>query len=125
MSLSSLMVLHEPPEPGYAVLKGFDDREIVAAFMPISVLEDRLEWPDSLDNAKANLVLEANLAAFTRIVSAKYELKEYTLYPRLGSTIRRIDLTLSHIQTEPISGSVLNLPHTWSSDGKFENERRD
>jgi hypothetical protein len=104
MSLSNLTVLPEQPEPDCEGLKGYDGQEIVVVYVPIRILEDELQAPGGLTHARANSELNAYLAAFTRIVSAKYERKEYSLYPRFGSTIRRIDLTPSDIQNELLPG---------------------
>jgi hypothetical protein len=119
--LKDFSVIHAQPDTDVVVLNCWHDRQMVLAFIPRMHLEDALRR-DRLTGKQANLVVDRNLDAFARIISAKYERGEYRPYSRFGSTLPRVDVNLEDIDAsgETLTDSVLNLPAGWASaDGRW------
>jgi hypothetical protein len=114
MSLSHFAVIHAQPDSFSVVVQAWDDGEMVLAFIPREVLEDHFRR-SGVKGKAANLVVDRNLEAFARIISAKYERGEHRPYARAGSTLRRIDITLEDIESsgEKLSDSVLDMQWSW------------
>ena len=114
MALTNFNVVHAQPDSDFVVLHGWDGKQMVLAFIPTTHLEDHFRRR-RLSGKEANLVVDRNLEAFARIVSAKYERGEYRPYSRAGSTLPRVDLTLEDIETsgEELTSSVLDLGAGW------------
>lgn len=110
MLLSNLQVIHAQPDDDFVVLNGFDGSKMVLAFIPIIHLDDHFRVRH-LSGKQANLLVDANLEAFARIISNKYERGEHRPYSRFGSTLPRVDLSLEDIQEsgETFSKTVLDI----------------
>ena len=108
MVLSNVQVIHAQPDSDFVVLNGFDGRKMVLAFIPVVHLDDHFRVRH-LTGMQANVLVDANLGAFARIISAKYERGEHRAYSRFGSTSPRVDLTLEDIELsgEEMSATVL------------------
>jgi hypothetical protein len=121
VSLKDFSVIHAQPDSEVVVLHCWHDKQMVLAFIPKMHLEDALRR-DRLTGKEANLVVDRNLEAFARIISAKYERGEYRPYSRFGSTLPRIDINLEDIEAsgETLTDSVLDLSAGWASaDGRW------
>jgi len=119
--LKEFAVIHAQPDSGIVVLHCWHDKQMVLAFIPKVHLEDYFRR-DSLNGKEANLIVDRNLEAFARIVSAKYERGEYRPYSRFGSTMPCVDINLEDIETsgETLTDSALNLPAGWMApDGRW------
>jgi len=119
--LKDFSVVHAQPDSDVVVLHGWHDRQMVLAFIPRIHLEDHFRR-DRLTGKQSNLVVDRNLEAFGRIISAKYERGEYRPYSRFGSTLPRVDIDLGDIQMsgEELTDSVLDLAAGWmSADGRL------
>jgi hypothetical protein len=108
MLVSQLQVVHAQPDSDVVVLHGFEGTKLVLAFIPVVHLDDYFRR-SHLSGKQANVVVDANLAAFARITTNKYERGEHRPYARSGSTFPRVDITLDDLETsgEQISDSVL------------------
>jgi hypothetical protein len=121
MVLTGFQVVHAQPNSDLVVLHGWHGKEMVLAFIPKMHLEDRFRR-QRLSGKEANLVVDGNLEAFARIISAKYERGEHRPYSRFGSTLASVDITLGDIETsgETLTDSVLDMAAGWmSSDGRW------
>jgi hypothetical protein len=109
MLLSNLQVIHAQPDSDFVVLNGFDGKKMVLAFIPVVHLDD-LFRVRHLSGQQANVLVDANLDVFARIISNKYERGEHRPYSRFGSTLPRVDLTLEDMEQsgETFSKSVLD-----------------
>jgi hypothetical protein len=119
--LKDFAVIHAQPDSGIVVLHCWHNKQMVLAFIAKAHLEDHFRR-DSLSGKQANLVVDRNLDAFARIVSAKYERGEYRPYSRFGSTLPCVDINLQDIETsgETLTDSVLNLSAGWMApDGRW------
>ncbi len=110
MTLSNVEVIHAQPDSDFVVLHGWDNRQMVLAFIPVMHLED-LFRRQSLSGQQANLVADRNIEVIARIVSAKYERGEHRPYSRFGSTLPRVDITLDDLDPHKaeMTDSVLDL----------------
>lgn len=108
MLLSNLQVVHAQPDDDFVVLNGFDGAKMVLAFIPVIHLDDHFR-ERHLSGKQANLLVDANLDAFARIISNKYERGEHRPYSRFGSTLPRVDLTREDMEEsgEKFSKTVL------------------
>jgi hypothetical protein len=121
MVLRNVNVVHAQPDGEFVVLHGWHDRQMVLAFIATEHLDDYFRSREHLSGKKANLVVDRNLDAFARIMSAKYERGEYRPYSRFGSTLPSVDITLEDIAAsgETLADSVLDLEPMWvSPDGR-------
>jgi hypothetical protein len=121
MVLTGFQVVHAQPNSDLVVLHGWHGKEMVLAFIPKTPLEDHFRR-QRLSGKEANLVVDRNLEAFARIISAKYERGEHRPYSRFGSTLPSVDITLEDIETsgETLTDSVLDMPAGWmSSNGRW------
>ena len=119
--LKDFSVVHAQPDSDVVVLHGWHDKQMVLAFIPRIHLEDYFRRA-RLTGKQANLVVDRNLEAIGRIISAKYERGEYRPYSRFGSTLPRVDINLEDIQMsgEKLTDSVLDLAAGWMSpDGRW------
>ena len=119
MVLSDLQVIHAQPDSDFVVLNGWHGRQMVLAFVPTIHLDDHFRRRH-LSGKQANLLVDRNLDAFARIISAKYERGEHRPYSRFGSTLPRVDITLEDIESsgESMTDSVLDMTPMWvSPDG--------
>jgi len=116
MTLANFNVVHAQPDSDFVVLHGWDDKKMVLAFIPTMHLEDHFRRR-RLTGKEANLVVDRNIEAFARIISAKYERGEFRPYSRFGSTLPRVDITLEDMETsgETLTDSVLDLTPMWVS----------
>lgn len=108
MLLSNLQVVHAQPDSDFVVLHGFEGAKMVVAFIPVVFLDDYFR-SRHLSGKEANVLVDANLPAFARIISDKYERGEHRPYSRFGSTLPRVDLTLADLEAsgETLSATVL------------------
>jgi len=121
MVLTGFQVIHAQPDCDLVVLHGWHKQEMVLAFIPKIHLEDHFRR-QRLSGKEANLVVDRNLEAFARIISAKYERGEYRPYSRFGSTLPSVHITLDDIEAsgETLTDSVLDLSAGWMSpDGRW------
>jgi hypothetical protein len=121
MVLRNVNVVHAQPDGEFVVLHGWHDRQMVLAFIATEHLDDYFRSREHLSGKRANLVVDRNLEAFARIMSAKYERGEYRPYSRFGSTLPSVDITLEDIVAsgETLTDSVLDLePMCLSPDGR-------
>jgi hypothetical protein len=121
MVLRNVNVVHAQPDGEFVVLHGWHDRQMVLAFIATEHLDDYFRRSEHLSGKKANLVVDRNLDAFARIMSAKYERGEYRPYSRFGSTLPSVDITLDDIAAsgETLTDSVLDPEPIWvSADGR-------
>ena len=87
MLLSNLNVVHAQPDDDFlVVLNGFDGAKMVLAFIPVIHLDD-LFRVRHLSGKQANVLVDANLEAFARIISNKYERGDHRPYSRFGSDL--------------------------------------
>lgn len=110
MRLLNLQVNHGQPYSDFVEMYALDNRPIVLAVIPTIHLEDHLQR-SSLTGQQANIVVDANQNAFSRIISAKYEHGKWRDFNWHGSTVRRVDIGLADIEAsgETISDSVLAM----------------
>ena len=115
MMLTNFRVVHAQPDSDFVVLHGWHTRRMVLAFIPTVHLDDHFRRRQRLTGKEANLLVDRNLEAFARVISAKYERGEYRPYSRFGSTLPRIDITLGDIEQsgERFTDSVLDLAPIW------------
>jgi hypothetical protein len=93
---------------------------MVLAFIPTVHLDDHFRRRH-LSGKQANLLVDSNLEAFARIISAKYERGEHRPYSRFGSTLPRVDITLEDLDAsaEKFRADVLNMTPMWvGPDGR-------
>ena len=93
----------------------------VLAFIPTVHLDDYFRR-SHLSGKQANLLVDRNLDAFARIISAKFERGAHRPYSRFGSTLPRVDITLDDLESsgETMTDSVLELSAMWvSPDGRM------
>lgn len=120
MVLSNLQVVHAQPDSDFVVLNGWLGREMVLAFIPTVHLDDYFRR-SHLSGKQANLLVDRNLDAFARIISAKFERGAHRPYSRFGSTLPRVDITLEDLESsgETMTDSVLEQSAMWvSPDGR-------
>jgi hypothetical protein len=99
MVLQSVQVIHAQPDSDYVVLNAMHGHQIVLGFTAVIHLDDYFRRRH-LSGRQANLVVDRNIEAFGRIMSAKYERGEYRPYSRFGSTL---------------TDSILDLKGLWMS----------
>lgn len=114
MVLSNLQVIHAQPNSAVVALSGWHDKEMVLALIPTIHLEDYFRQRQ-LSGKEANLLVDRNLQAIARIISAKYERGEHRPYSRFGSTLPCVDIILEDLETsdEEMTDSVLDLMPKW------------
>jgi hypothetical protein len=120
MALQNVQVIHAQPDSDYVVLNAMHGRRMVLAFIEVIHLDDHFRRRH-MSGREANIVVDRNIEAFARIMSAKYERGEYRPYSRFGSTLPRVDITLDDIKTsgEELTDSVLDMQAAWvSPDGR-------
>jgi hypothetical protein len=119
--LKDFAVIHAQPDSDIVVLHCWHDKQMVLAFIAKVHLEDHFRR-DSLSGKQANLIVDRNLDAFARVVSAKYERGGYRPYSRFGSTLPSVDINLEDIESsgETLTDSVLSASAGWmASDGRW------
>ena len=116
MVLKNFNVVHAQPDSDQVVLHCWHNDEMVLAFIPKIHLEDNLRC-DRLTGKQANLLVQSNLDAISKIVSAKFERGEFRPYSRFGSTIPRVDLVPADIEKNGIklNENILNGTAGWAS----------
>jgi hypothetical protein len=120
MVLQHVQVVHAQPDSDYVVLHARHGNQNVLAFIAIIHLDDYFRRRH-LSGREANLVVDRNIDAFARIISAKYERGEYRPYSRFGSTLPRVDITLDDIESsgEKWTDNVLDMRAMWvAPDGR-------
>jgi hypothetical protein len=121
MDLLDVQVVHAQPDTDVVVLQGWHERQWMLAFISRIHLEDYFRR-SSVSGKAANLLVDRNIEAFARIISAKYERGEHRPYSRFGATVPRIDVTLADMEGsgEKFFDSVLDVPAGWMSpSGKW------
>ena len=93
MSLANFTVIHAQPDSFSVVVQAWDDREMVLTFIPREALEDHFRR-SGVKGKAANLVVDRNLEAFSRIISAKYERGEHR--PGAGVALQPDRRQLAH-----------------------------
>ncbi len=112
--LTDLEVVHAQPDSDFVVLHGFHGNQMVLAFIRIIDLDDHFRRRH-LSGRQANMVVDRNIEAFTRIISAKYERGEYRPFSRFGSTLPRVDVTLQDLDRsgERLTDEVADIHFQW------------
>jgi hypothetical protein len=121
MVLSDVQVVHAQPDGNVVVLQGWHGQQRMLAFISRKHLEDYFRR-SGVSGKAANLLVDRNLASFSKIISAKYERGETRPYSRLGTTVPSIDIAMVDMQRsgEQFTDSVLNVPAGWmASDGRL------
>ena len=77
----------------------FDGKQIVLAYVSKTALEDYFGLSTRLSMDDSNLLVDRNLEAFTRIITAKYEHGERSLFDEFGQRYLRVDVTLDDMQS--------------------------
>jgi len=101
--ITGLCVVHEGSEFDGTIVHGFDDRELVLAFVTRTALDDYFGWPWSLPDQKRPslkehcLVVDRNLAAIEPIIQEKYRHGDYRMLDRYGSSYKLIEITHADI----------------------------
>ncbi len=124
MVLSNLQVVHAQPDSDLVVINGWHGTEMVLAFIPTVHLDDYFRR-SHLSGKQANLLVDRNLDAFARIISAKFERGAHRPYSRFGSTLPCIDINLGDLEAsgEAMTDSVLDMSLNWASlDGRTSPE---
>ena len=108
--LKNFSVIHAQPDSDAVVVHCWQGDQKILAFIRTLHLDDYFSFEKHLPGKDANLLVDRNLNAFIRIISAKFERGEHRPYSRFGSTLPRVDITLGDIET---SGETLT--HPWLS----------
>ena len=107
MALTGFAVVHEH---GGAAVDGvlvhcFDGKQLVLAFISRTALADYFRLPPLHEELRrgpslqqCNLLVESNLEAFKRIITAKVERGERGVYDQYGQSYPRVDVTLDDMQ---------------------------
>ena len=89
------------------------DAQLVLAYIAREALDDYFRVPGGQPRTiqQWNLVVEANLARFAKIISEKYENDEWAVHNAYGQSYPRITVTLHDMQRsgEQFTDDVLNL----------------
>lgn len=116
MALSNAQVVHAQPDTDQVVIHAWHGSEMVLAIVPTSQLEDYFHRAKRLNGKEANLLVDRNLDAIARIVSAKFERGEYKPYARFNSTLPCVELNLQDLEQsdEKLTDSVLDTQFVWA-----------
>lgn len=107
--LTSLSVVHADNDFDGTIIHGFDDRELVLAFVTRTALDDYFGWPWSLPDQgppapkerpslkECRLLVDRNLSALEPIIQEKYRRGEYSILNRYGSSRKFIEITYADI----------------------------
>jgi len=113
MALADFMVIrdgHDFQLEG-TLVRALDGRQTVLALIHRAALEDHFRVPGGLTLEERNLLVDRNLAAFERIIAAKYERGERSMLPRFGHDYSFVQVTLEDIERsgEALTDSVLAM----------------
>jgi hypothetical protein len=111
MALTGFQVIHAQPDADVVALHGWNGDQMVLAFVPTVHLDDYFRRAKRLTRKEANLLVDANLGAFARIISDKFERGEHRPYSRFGTTLPRVDVTLEDLTSgsAKLSASALEV----------------
>jgi hypothetical protein len=116
MALEHFAVVHErggSPLFSNPLVHAFDGCQLVLAFVDRAALRDHFRIPGDvrLTIRDWNLVVERNLAAFKRVISAKYDRGQRSIYYGHGQEFPRVDVTLEDLERsgEEFSADVLKI----------------
>jgi hypothetical protein len=103
MSLSGFTVVHARSDGEHhsvdaPLIHCFDGMRLVLAFVDRTVLADYFRLPNRPTMRESNLMVDHNIEAFARIVKAKYEREEASVYQGFGQNFPRVDVTLEDMQ---------------------------
>jgi hypothetical protein len=116
MIVKSLQVVHAQPNTDIVVLHGWaTPRDMVLAYVPVTVLDDHFEHRGSFSGPHANLIVDRNLEVFAKIVSAKFERGEYRAISWNGDTRPRVDVTFEDLKGEKLIDPKDNTTFSWGS----------
>jgi hypothetical protein len=89
----------------------FDGKQVVLAFVSRTALADYFRLPRRPTMRESNLVVDRNIEAFARIVTAKYQRGTTSIYEGFGQSFPRVDVTFEDMQHsgEEFTGEVLRL----------------
>jgi hypothetical protein len=89
----------------------FDGKQRVLAFVSRNALEDYFSLSVRPSMQDGNLLVDRNLDAISRIVAAKYERGERSVYTTFGQSYPRVDITLEDMKDsgEEFTAAVLNV----------------
>jgi hypothetical protein len=89
----------------------FDGKQVVLAFVSRTALADYFRLRRRPTMRESTLVVDRNLAAFARIVTAKYKCGTTSIYDGFGQSFPRVDVTFEDMQHsgEKFTADVLRL----------------
>ena len=116
MSLTGLAVVHARSDGvehsvDAPLIHCHDGNKLVLAFVSRTALADYFRLPKRPSMQESNLLVDRNLDAFGRIVRAKYDTGERSIYDAYGQSIPRVDVTLEDMQHsgEEFAADVLKI----------------
>lgn len=115
VTLDRATVVHAQPTAEHVVLEGWNGPQRVLGFIPWSVLAGYFGYA-GLGGDEANLLADANTAAFTRVMADKLERGEYRPWSRLGVTVPCVDIAGSDIENSVQALNADGLP-LWAGQG--------
>ena len=86
---------HTVDEP---LIHCFDGKQLVLAFVGRTALADYFRMARRPGMRVSNLIVDRNLGALARIVTAKYSRGRVGVYSAYGQTLPRVDITLEDME---------------------------